>query len=103
LQQVCFINHRNRKRRKGGIVVTITTGKLDNLTTFIVAIAYRRAITSKKRNFEVETESVSEVDNLIFVLLKSGLDVFFMARVTKICKTWTGILQRETAPKLCVT
>jgi hypothetical protein len=36
--------------------------KLDNLTTFIVAIAYRRAITSKKKNLKVETESVSELD-----------------------------------------
>jgi hypothetical protein len=41
--------------------------KLDNLTTFIVAIAYRRAITSKKKNLKVETESVSELDNLNFL------------------------------------
>jgi len=65
-------------RQKGAIVgqsVTITTtdffGKLDNLTTFLIAIAYRRAITSKNRNFEVETESVSQLD-LNFVLLKDG-------------------------------
>ena len=57
------------------------------MTTFIVAKAYRRANTSKNRNFEVETESVTELDNLIFfVLLKrnSGLDALFTDRVTKL-------------------
>jgi len=77
-----------------GQSVTITTNEqiscgnliLDNLTTFIVAIAYWRAITIKNRNSEVETEIVSELDNLIiFVLLKEfGLDAFFMDRITKI-------------------
>jgi hypothetical protein len=46
-----------------GLSVTITTeaidllGKLDNLTTFKVAIAYRRAITSKNKNLKVETKA----------------------------------------------